>query len=307
MSKFDRRVPVVVFKRGNNLVAFPVNLKTGVSSAKGQEVMNILGGDKSIGKSVVEVNNILLENGLPGSLFFRGVNDQNIFLEDGSYSQEVLDVVAKLDSMPAKPDLLSLEREALPTSVSSPINLSSRPITSPKIVMDLENMVVSNTAPAPAVVQQQEKEKKVKEVKPKQVAVPKKQKDNVKKVQDFEQERGLFLNSNTGKIVTVNGFTGVLNKINDFRYEIVDGSSVFEVTVEDITSFESKRVKHEVANLSEGSVDVNGVSYTVVLNRHGNVESLSPKNNPSQVITNEKMLIAVDIERSKQEVRQLTN
>lgn len=169
VSKFDRRVPVVVFKRGNNLVAFPVNLKTGVSSAKGQEVMNILGGDKSIGKSVVEVNNILLENGLPGSLFFRGVNDQNIFLEDGSYSQEVLDVVAKLDSIPTKPDLLSLEREALPISVSSPINLSSRPITSPKIVMDLENMVVSNTTPAPAVVQQQEKEKKVKEVATKEV------------------------------------------------------------------------------------------------------------------------------------------
>lgn len=116
-----------------------------------------------------------------------------------------------------------------------------------------------------------------------------------------------FLNSNIGKKVIINGRIGILTKINNFRYELEVGDTIYEYSYDEITEYsqEQKPVavppKYEVSLISEGEVEINGVEYIINLNELGNVESLSPKNKPNQRLKNEQMLINVDIARSKVE------
>jgi len=56
---------------------------------------------------------------------------------------------------------------------------------------------------------------------------------------------------------------------------------------------------YDVEIQGENDVVVNGMSYYINTDANGNVESLSPVNRPDQKIRNEKMLIAVEIERNK--------
>ena len=60
---------------------------------------------------------------------------------------------------------------------------------------------------------------------------------------------------------------------------------------------------YTVENITEDTVTVNGVDYLINTDTMGNVESLSPTNRPEQQITNNKMMIAVEIERNKLEYR----
>jgi len=59
--------------------------------------------------------------------------------------------------------------------------------------------------------------------------------------------------------------------------------------------------KYAVENVTEDSVTVNDVDYIINTDELGNIESLSPTNQPSQKITNEKLVIAVEVERNKLE------
>ncbi len=56
---------------------------------------------------------------------------------------------------------------------------------------------------------------------------------------------------------------------------------------------------YDVKNITEDSVTVNGVDYLINTDDKGNIESLSPTNQPEQEITNERLLVAVEIERNK--------
>ena len=63
--------------------------------------------------------------------------------------------------------------------------------------------------------------------------------------------------------------------------------------------------KYTVELIDENSVIVNNVTYTINTDSTGNTISLSPTNKPEQALENEAMMVAVDIERSKQEYNEL--
>ena len=65
--------------------------------------------------------------------------------------------------------------------------------------------------------------------------------------------------------------------------------------------------KYNVEIIDEENVTVNGISYKINTDKLSNVGSLSPINKPEQKIRNEKILIAVEVERNKNEFNQLVS
>jgi len=90
---------------------------------------------------------------------------------------------------------------------------------------------------------------------------------------------------------------------NDTIYEL-EGDNLSELGIKlyDINVFQSKYI---VSNISENEVTINGVDYIINTDEKGNVKSLSPKNNPTQELTNERLLISTEIERNKIEFTNL--
>jgi hypothetical protein len=122
---------------------------------------------------------------------------------------------------------------------------------------------------------------------------------------ELNQRKFDFLKANNGKIITVNGITGTLNVINNFRYEIETEDTIYEYQFDQITEYstpEKPLSKYNVQNVTENSVTVNNVDYTINVDEKGNIESLSPSNKPEQKITNEALVLAVEIERNKLEL-----
>lgn len=57
--------------------------------------------------------------------------------------------------------------------------------------------------------------------------------------------------------------------------------------------------KYNITNISESLATVNGVNYIINTDTSGNIISLSPENKPEQQLTNEKLIVAVEVERNK--------
>ncbi|MCX6195526.1 MAG: hypothetical protein NTY55_02585 [Flavobacteriia bacterium] len=111
-----------------------------------------------------------------------------------------------------------------------------------------------------------------------------------------------------GKTVYYNGKPYTVNK-EGVRYVLDSESTVIELdtTVSEnlsdlgIDYFEGEfyTPKYDVTINSEDLVTVDGTTYEIRVNESGNVIGLSPENKPEQVLKNEKLLIAVEIERNK--------
>ena len=111
-----------------------------------------------------------------------------------------------------------------------------------------------------------------------------------------------------GKTVYYNGKPYTVNK-EGVRYVLDSESTVIELdtTVSEnlsdlgIDYFEGEfyTPKYDVTINSEDSVTVDGTTYEIRVNESGNVIGLSPENKPEQVLKNEKLLVAVEIERNK--------
>lgn len=174
IAKINKKVPVVVFKRGNQIVAFPVELK-GVPNPMGAKINEILLNGASVSSSVIEVNNLLLENGRKGDLYFLSPTEQNIFTETGEYTQVVKDHIEAMDQIKTFPDISNVSKENLPESIAIAINIGKNPITSPKIVMKFGEPSVSEE-----VLEQEKPAKKVEKVL-KKITTPKEDKTKIKK------------------------------------------------------------------------------------------------------------------------------
>ena len=57
--------------------------------------------------------------------------------------------------------------------------------------------------------------------------------------------------------------------------------------------------RYNIRNLTENTVTINNIDYSLVTNSNGSVTGLRPVNKQSQIITNENMLIALAIQRNK--------
>lgn len=128
-----------------------------------------------------------------------------------------------------------------------------------------------------------------------------------KKAEIERLKKLLFINNNNGKLVVINGNKGVLLIINDNRIEIELDNRVIEYTIDDIDTYSSKTEENSyaISNITENGVTVNGVDYTINTDSKGNIISLSPTNKPKQTIKNNKLIIAVEIERNKLEINNL--
>ncbi|HRT03040.1 MAG TPA: hypothetical protein P5513_03775, partial [Candidatus Diapherotrites archaeon] len=117
-----------------------------------------------------------------------------------------------------------------------------------------------------------------------------------------------FLNQNNGKVVIINGKEGTLTIINENRIEIKNENTIYEFTIEDVESYSEKEnaslnSKYIITNISETTVTVNNIEYIINTDNKGNVISLTPKNNYNQKIKNINLIIAVEIERNKLEIK----
>lgn len=163
VSKLKRKTPVIVINRGGYLVAFPVAVRN-VPSNKGSEVVEKLNGE-NIGKAVIFANQQALENGLPAELYFKGSDNQNIFDENGDFTDTVKNLVTALNEKAQEIDVLKLSDSQIKENVFSPINPGSRPFTSPKIVLEMDSMTTTATTVQPISLQTNTKTNKVKAVK----------------------------------------------------------------------------------------------------------------------------------------------
>lgn len=133
-------VPIVVFKRGNQVVAIPVSLIT-EPSMQGQVFTEFLEqNNDNVAKTIIEINKTLLENNIKTPLYFKSPQDQNIFNEDGSFTEVFKNTMEVLDQAPAKPDLLNTEKSDLKNVIQSMVDFDSNPIVSPKIIFNLGAM-----------------------------------------------------------------------------------------------------------------------------------------------------------------------
>ena len=77
-------LPIVVFKQGGYIVAFPMNLKQGEVQIGDKALESLMQSD-NLGTGVLELNNTLANNGLSPSkynLFYLGEDNQSLFTED---------------------------------------------------------------------------------------------------------------------------------------------------------------------------------------------------------------------------------
>ena len=137
----------------------------------------------------------------------------------------------------------------------------------------------------------------------------KKKEEEFKKIKLLEKK--ILLIQNIGNIVKVNGVTGMLNKVNDSIFEVENENEIFEINLENLENLEIEKVKslkerYNISKISETSVTVNNVEYKINVDNLGNIISLSPKNNSSQKIKNNDLLIVVEIERNKQDFNKRT-
>ena len=134
---------------------------------------------------------------------------------------------------------------------------------------------------------------------------------NVKHVFE-ESDKVLTLEKIEGQKVLFKGKEYIVVKENGkyilvSEYEIIEldqNASVRELGI--ALPYELPKKTYNVVIESENEVTVNNTKYLINLDSKGNVESLTPLNKPDQRIHNEQMLIAVEIERNKQEFKEIS-
>jgi hypothetical protein len=166
---------------------------------------------------------------------------------------------------------------------------------------------------------QLEEANRLKKLKEKNKLEEKKKQDLSKQNKKIEEEskkiklleKNILLIQNIGNVVKINGVTGILNKVNDSIFEVENENEIFEINLENLENLEIEKVKslkerYNISKISETSVTVNKVEYKINVDNLGNIISLSPKNNSSQKIKNNNLLIVVEIERNKQDFNKRT-
>jgi len=108
--------------------------------------------------------------------------------------------------------------------------------------------------------------------------------------------KGIRPNANRiGGQFSFKGESGTLGREGN-TFTLTTGNKIYELQPED--TLVPVNDKYIVDIRDNENATVNGVDYRIVTNESGNVVGLSPTNNPDQVITNERMAVAVEIKRN---------
>jgi hypothetical protein len=140
-------LPIAVFKQGQYLVAFPMNLKEGGTKI-GDKALETLMQSDSLGKGVLELNNTLANNGISPSsynLFYLSEDNQSLFTED-KMTKSLEEAINKLNEVKQVADVTEWmspdhTKENLVDQASIAIDITNNPLTSPKPIINLNRMV----------------------------------------------------------------------------------------------------------------------------------------------------------------------
>lgn len=145
ISKLLQRdgVPVVVFKQGEHYIAFPVNLK---KTNKGllSQVEDIINNTSKESDIPSKINQLLKDNNLSPKdygLYYADASNQSLFEQDGNYSaglQKAVDDLSKKENFMKPEDWKTAKDVADSAEIN--INLSDKPLVSPKPIIDFDAM-----------------------------------------------------------------------------------------------------------------------------------------------------------------------
>ena len=126
----DVKIPIVVFEYLGNKIAYPISLVT-TTIPKGQEVRDILNSELSEVEKVKKINNLLVTNNIEPKQF-ELTNLDNIKLTS---------IITEMDNIQDFVDVNDLsdknyEQELLKTQAQIAIDLTDRPLSAPKLVLD---------------------------------------------------------------------------------------------------------------------------------------------------------------------------
>ncbi len=139
LKGIDKKIPVVVIKQGNFLVAYPVTLNK-IPSQKGDTIMNSGASEAQI---AIEFNKVLKQEGKkPSGLFYLSPDNQNFYNEDGTLTDKFNESLERVNNIPVKnKDWLDKEhkKEQLKEEATINIDLEFRALLSPKIVISTDS------------------------------------------------------------------------------------------------------------------------------------------------------------------------
>lgn len=141
-------LPIVVFKQGKYLVAFPMNLKTREISL-GDTALEDLVKAKNFGAGILEFNNTLANNGLSPAnynLYHINQDTQSLIMPNGDMSEALLRAQADLNKIKQAADISTWmlpehSKKDLVAEASVAVDIANNPLSSPKPIIDLSKVV----------------------------------------------------------------------------------------------------------------------------------------------------------------------
>lgn len=141
-------LPIVVFKQGKYLVAFPMQLKA-AESQLGETAIDALVNAKNLGAGAIQFNNTLANNGLSPAiynLYYASVDTQSLFSSNGEISDSLARAIDDLNKVRQTADMSTWmlpehTKENLANEASVAIDIENNPLSSPKPVINLDKMV----------------------------------------------------------------------------------------------------------------------------------------------------------------------
>ena len=146
VSKLSKKsdVPVIIFKEGNYLVAYPVSLVKREDN-KGADIEAVLKTNRiNKAQKATQINGILSENGITPDMYYNTAEDQNLYNGDGSVSDKLSRHIEVLSNKKETADVRDWtdsnhDKNTLLEDITLTIDLEGRVLKSPKLVLDFKN------------------------------------------------------------------------------------------------------------------------------------------------------------------------
>lgn len=141
-------LPIIVFKQGKYLVAFPMQLKA-TESQLGETAIDELVNAKNLGAGALQFNNTLANNGLSPAtynLYYANADTQSLFSANGEMSDSLAKAINDLNKVKQTADVSTWmlpehTKENLANEASVAIDIENSPLSSPKPIINLDKMV----------------------------------------------------------------------------------------------------------------------------------------------------------------------
>jgi hypothetical protein len=133
LKEIKKKVPVVIVKVGNTLVAYPV--RGGKVASNMAETFT-----EKAAKLALKINETLIQNGKkPAQIYYNSETDQNMYSEDGTPTQELQDALDRVNNIPTESTNIA--------EAEINIDLNGVPFLAPKMAINLDSFQTVNVQP----------------------------------------------------------------------------------------------------------------------------------------------------------------